>query len=160
MNKYKIEKFDWDENYLNCLWCDGIVASIHTKEGEYHLFVVGDVRCNLITKTNIISDGDEIPKGTIIAYVKGNGTGFYHEMSRYIKDDEELDRIISGEHPLYELDFKNNNWIELDYLKDNGEYEGLDILLDSCMINEALNEAMTMISKLEKDRKKVEGIEI
>ncbi len=160
-SKYKVEKYDWNKKYFNCLWNDGLVADITTKDGEYHLIVNGEVRCNLIAKTNLVTpNGDSISKGSVLAYAKGSGTAFYHEMSSYIKDDKDLDRITSGEHPLYYLEFENNNWIELDYLNKNGEYEGLDIVLDSCMIDEALNEAIKMIPELEKERIKEGGIEI
>src|SRR5574344_906069 len=155
--KYEINRYGWEKKYLNCLWNDGLVADIRTPKGTYFIYAVGDVRCSLITKKNLILADEKIKKGTEIAYVKGDGTSFYHEMKSYINGDKDLSKIISGEHPLYELKFQNNNWLSLDFCDLNDQYSVLDIILDSNQLDGAVEEVLEMIPELEsKSTKEIE----
>ena len=154
MMNYKVEKYIGDDNCSNCLWNNGLIAKIKTQKGDYCILAIGDVQCSLIAKKDFIKNGEKIKKGEEIAYIKGDGDGFYHEMNGYIKNDKNLDKIISGEHPLYKLEFEYNNWYELDFLNKNGKYEGLDIVLDTSLLDEAIEETIEMIPELEEENEK------
>lgn len=144
MKKYKIEKYDWENNRLDCLWYDGLVAKIYSDKGEFCIFARGQIRAKLFSKDE---NGEVIEH----AYVKGSGISFYQEMSEYIKNDEELVKIINNEHKTYQLEFDNNNWLEVDLLNNEGEYEELDIVLDSGSLNDAVKEVIKMIPDIEKE---------
>lgn len=73
-------------------------------------------------------------------------------MKGYIKGDKDLSKIISGEHPLYELEFTNNNWLSLDFCDLNDQYEGLNIILDSSQLDDAVEEVLEMIPELEDEK--------
>lgn len=155
MKDYKIEKHIEDNNYTNSLWNNGLLAEIHTDNGTYCILAVGDVYGNLKAKKNFSLNDEEIKKGEIIAHTKGDGYNFYHNMQSYIKDDKDLDKILNGEHPLYELELDYNNWYELDFLNQDGEYEGLDIVLDSSLLDDAIEETVKMIPELENEKELV-----
>lgn len=144
MKKYKIEKYDWENKRLDCLWYDGLVAKIYADKGEFCIFARGQIRAKLFSK-------DKTGGITEHAYVKGSGINFYHEMSKYIKDDEELIRIINNEHEIYQLELDNNNWLEVDLFNHEGEYEELNIILDSGSLNDAVKEVVKMIPDIEKE---------
>jgi len=144
LKKYKIEKIDWENQYLDCMWYDGLVAKIHTEKGQYCIFANGQIKATLLSK-------NENGKLEEIAYVKGDGTNFYQKIKEYIKNDKELNEIQNGEHPLYELEIDNNNWLEVDLLNKENEYEGLDIVLDSGSVKDAIKEVIEMIPDIEEE---------
>lgn len=104
------------------------------------------IRAKLFAKQT--NETDELEE---IVSVKGDGAIFYQEMSYYIKNDEELIKIMEGNHPLYTLEFYNNNWLEVDLLNKEEEYEGLDIVLDSSSVKDAVKEVIKMIPDIEKE---------
>ncbi len=152
MNDFKIEKFIEDDEYTNCLWNNGLLATIQTKKGTYCVIANGDVKCNLKANTYFSINDKETKKGEIITHISGDGHSFYKKMRSYIIDDEDLDKILNGKHPLYELEFEHNNWYELDFLNKDGEYEGLDIVLDSNLLDDAIKETIKMIPDLEEEK--------
>lgn len=151
LEKYKIEQIDWEKKYLDCIWYDGLVAKIHSDKGEFCIFARGQIRAKLLSK-------DENDEFTELAFVKGSGINFYQEMSRYISGDEELIKIINNEHKLYKLEFDNNNWLEVDLLNNDGNYEELDIVLDNSSIKEAVKEVIKMIPDIEKELEEQEMV--
>lgn len=140
----KIEKINWKNKYLDCLWYDGLVAKIRSNKGDFCIFARGQIRAKLLSKNE---NGEFIET----AYVKGSGINFYQEMSKYIKNDEELIKIINNEHETFQLQLDNNNWLEVDLLNNDGIYEELDIVLDSGSLNDAVKEVFKMIPDLEKE---------
>ena len=112
-----------DSEHDNVFWYGGELVSIKSSEGEYKIIARGIVSCELIAKKDYIDDdGEKIKKGDLIAYVKDkNEDGlFKKEMSPYIKNDNELNEILSDEHELYELKIYNNNWFELSFYNKIG----------------------------------------
>lgn len=98
--KLDFDPSQFDCNRLNCLWYGGWYASIEiTPQIHISIGVYGDVRAWLFDK-----------KGEQLAYAKdkGNNGRFYDEMSYYIKNDKQLEKIIKKGY----LTLDNNNWVE------------------------------------------------
>lgn len=151
LEKYKIEKINWEKKYLDCIWYDGLVAKIQSDKGKYCIFANGEIKAKLLSKNS--------NNGFVeVASIKGNGINFYQEMAKYIKDDEELGKIIEDKHNLYKLEIYDNNWLELDLLNNNGEYEELDIVLDNSSLKDAVKEVIKMIPDIEKELEEQEMI--
>ena len=124
-------------------WYGGCVAEIAYKGFKFLLGAYGDVRATLFRKADNVE----------LAYVKdkSNGGYFYSEMSEFIKDDEELDQMIEGEHPDYTLEIDNNNWWEYYITTPEGEVIDADDICDSYRFSEALNEMIDYIEPFMED---------
>ena len=118
-----------DEDRLDCLWYGGDL--VRATRGNYVLIIgaYGDVRVYLRDK----EDGHEI------TYVKdkSNWGRFYEENASYIKNDEELWKLIDDGH----IELIDNNWLEWRiYDKTNDKYIGPDCFdnIYECNLLEAL----------------------
>jgi hypothetical protein len=118
-------------------WHGGEVVGITVTKGEHEISGVilanGDIRARL-------GKGD-----TDLCYVKdkGNNAGF-NEMRQYIEDDTALLKLISGNVNNLSLLINDCNWWE--FIFDCDEYD--PVVLDSYPLNEAIVEAVAMLSKI------------
>lgn len=180
--KIIVNRYNNRKGLENVLWYGGVVASIECDDKSvYELSARGIVNCKLVAKKDFvlekeIEDYDEIDeeydedyervykqsfyrKGEVIAWVKDKGeTGlFYHGMNEYIKDDEHLVSILTGNDENYELVFENNNWIELSYYNPEGEVE-YDVDLDDDDICNAIKSVMEEIRSNDNFKRKEHSI--
>lgn len=142
-----------DGKHEDSYWYGDIVAFINTPSKDYRIAARGDVRCSLLAKKDYIdADGNKYKRGDEIAYVKDkNEAGrFMEEMSPFIKNDDELSKAISGEHPIFEMDIENNNWFSLEFLDSDGNFLD-DCVLDCIRLDEAIEEAKQYIIDENKD---------
>ena len=136
-----------DGKHEDSFWYGDTVATIKTPSKNYGIAARGIVICSLIAKKDFIgSDGKSYKRGEEIAYVKDkNEAGrFMDEMSPYIKNDEELNEILSGDHKLYELEIENNNWFSLEFLDSKNNFID-DFVMDSCELKDVIDEAKEYI---------------
>lgn len=121
----------------DCMWYGGEVVSIRYGKHDFVISAYGDVRSILIRKKDnleIISVHDKYSKGE-----------FREAMSPYIKNDAQLHAIMCDNDEEYELNLMNNNWYELIYVDDEGQYHDLEFSLDSSVIYDAIAEAISAI---------------
>lgn len=160
--KLTVNRYDNKKGFENVLWHGGTVALIEFDDkSKYEIIARGIVSCKLLAKRDFVLEEkleeDEVldeyeedyeqnykenfyHKGDLIASVKDkNESGlFYEEMKQFIKDDEHLVSILTGNDENYELEFYNNNWLELSYYNSDGEIE-YDVDLEEADISDAIN---------------------
>lgn len=128
-----------DDNHKDCLWYGGDIAEIQYRGYSFYIGAYGDVRCSYYS-----GDRRDIESRELV-YVKdkSNLGYFYGEMKHYIANDEELLAAIDT----YQLCVDNNNWFEFYVVSPEGNVVdiGLDTVLDSLKIDEAVFEVLDMM---------------
>lgn len=126
------------------LWYGGLIAEICIGNSKCSLLANGEVRASLIAKQNEQE----------IAYVKdkSNSGTFGSEMSQYIKDDAQLQALISGEDFGYFLDLTDNNWYEVFFESINGEDSDECEVCDSDNVFDAIAESVEMMMDFMKEK--------
>lgn len=183
--KIIVNRYDNKKGLENVLWYGGVIASIECDDkSKYEIAARGIVSCKLVAKKDFVfeeeleeyDDIDEYDeeydedyervykqsfyrKGEVIAWVKDKGETelFYKEMKKFIKDDEHLVSILTDSDETYELDFDNNNWIELSYYNPEGEAE-YDVVLDDDDICNAIKSVMEEIRSNDNFKRKEHSI--
>ncbi len=147
----RIEFFERvSSNRQHHMWFGGCVATVEYKRWLFSIEAVGDVQAHLGRM-----QGDEFCE---IAYVKDrqNNGRFLDEMGAYIKNDDELRKLID-QVPVGELvlDVDSNNWWEIIPISPHGkEHDAMwvaeDYTLDSAIM-EAIEGADDMIKYIESE---------
>lgn len=122
----------------NVFWHGGTVAEIKTSEGKYIIYARGIVSCDLVLRANnelLVSVKDKNEDGL-----------FAKKMSCYIKDDKELNGVLTDKHKLYKLIIYNNNWFELSFYDKKNEII-YDVILDSDNVSGAVSETLSLIQE-------------
>lgn len=135
--KWEDDNIDIDHQAVD--WFGHIIASVTFKDGLIgKIFALGDVRAEYFdpsNRNNIIEVKD-----------KSNSGAFYHKMSSYIANDEELAAAIDSGT----LIFDNNNWFECFFFKKDeaGELNEVQLFEDTLMnaytVTEAVNEIIAI----------------
>jgi hypothetical protein len=115
-------------------WHGGDMVEIKIPEGRFIISACGDVYATLIRKSD----------GTEMFYVKDktNAGRFGDELLPYIKTDEELNQLLHGKHPVYELEIDHNNWWECFGLTNDDQFCDLMWALDADPLMEAIAEVL------------------
>lgn len=131
-----------EENKQNSYWYGGDTIKIMHNNVIFSIEAIGDIRFSLIRKLD----------NTTLFYVKDkqNQGSLYAELSSYIKDDNELLQLISGEHPEYLAIIDDNNWWECNALVGDKFYD-LSWVLDSDILEEAVMEVIENIDNILED---------
>lgn len=151
--KLIINKYQGTKTQNDSLWYGGKVAEIITDKETYSIIANGQVRCELIAKHDIEIDDYKYKKGEVILNIvdKNNSGEFKYKMEQFIANDDELLELINGDNPDYEIEFGNNNWLEVFYEHDeNGESDVLDCSTIDDAIKEIIDEIKDTI-KIEND---------
>lgn len=138
LRKYPLVQFSqaFPEDIQNCLWYCGEVATIIYQGKLLVIESIGDVVASLFIR------GVEEP---IAECRDKSGSGdFYRVFSKFISNDEELARVLSGTHPKYAFEFVNNNWLECFVMCEDGSWLGDTFVLGSSMIYSAIGEAIAL----------------
>lgn len=116
-----------DDQHQLCFWYGGECARIEHKGYTVLVEAIGDIY--------VIYE----PSGEYKTHCKdkGNNGNFYHVMSEYFKNDEEVSRAMQND----ELVFENNNWWELSIIDPQGVWHDLMWCAESDMLTEAIEEA-------------------
>lgn len=140
--KLIINKLQGTKNRDKSLWYGGKVAEIITDKRKYEIEAIGNIRCELIAKTDLVIDDIEYKKDDIIVSVvdKNNSGVFLNKLGKYLKNDEELVLVMLDEHPNYGLEFGNNNWLEVFYKTEKSTEESY--VLDCSGIDDAINQVV------------------
>ena len=88
---------------------------------------------------------------------KRNGGSFYSAMARYIKNDEELEDALIGNHTDYELVVDYNNWWEFYIVCPNGEMVDNGDICESDYYSQALNEMIDSIESFVEEYEESKG---
>lgn len=145
--KLIINKLQGTKNRNESLWYCGKVAEIITDKRKYEIEAIGDIRCELIAKANLVIDDIEYKKDDVIVSVvdKNNSGVFLDKLEKYFKNDEELVSAMLDENPNYELKFGNNNWLEVFYKTGKSTEESY--VLDCSCIDDAINQVVEEATK-------------
>ncbi len=147
--KLIVNRFQGTKTQNNSLWYGGKVAEIITDNEIYTIIANGEVRCEVIAKHNLEINDCEFKKGEVVLSVidKNNSGKLKYELEGFITNDDELAELIDNTNPDFEINFENNNWLEVFY-EDNES-----AVLDCSNIDEAINEMLEEI----KDTIKIEN---
>lgn len=114
----KTDNITWVENVpsnkQSHYWYGGEMCTIKTNDKTITIEASGDTNSQLIEKET----------GRELLYIKdkNNAGALGHELSRYIKTDDELVDAILGNHKEYTLIIQDGNWYECTVRKNiNGE---------------------------------------
>lgn len=120
-------------------WHGGQTVTIDYKGVQFSIEATGDIYFHLYDK----SDGSEV------FYVKdkANQGHLYSELSQYIKDDEDLELLLDGEHPVYESRIDFNNWWEC-FIVDGDDFYDLLWCLDGYSLTEAIEEVWDLMPEI------------
>ncbi len=155
LNEYRKKYNDsHSSSYNNVLWHHGLVVNMKY-QGEYEISATGIVSCRLIAKKDFINEqGRPVKKGDLLVQVKDtNESGIFKEkMSLYIKDDYELDEILSGKHDLYNLEIDSTNKFKMTYLNDEDNEKEYDNYLKSFKLKDAIKESIKIIQQKNANR--------
>lgn len=142
-----IQKIEEGKEYH--YWYGGRVAEISYKGFLFVLGAYGDVYASLYRQ----NDGVELER----VKDKGNGGYFYSAMARYIKNDEELEDALIGNHTNYELAVDYNNWWEFYVVCPNGEMIDNGDICESDYYSQALNEMIDSIESFVEEYEESKG---
>lgn len=119
-----------DKDHLDCIWYGGEVGTIKYKNYTIVIGAYGDIR--LSGKIN----GEDI-------YVvdKNNGGEVYNSLG-HLLDDDKLKQLLSPMSEDFDkdnyLEFKDNNWFEVDLISPEGKWidlSGSDNVLDDNLLD-------------------------
>lgn len=122
-------------------WYGGTVATITINNHILNIVANGDVIMDLLKKK-----GPENERHICRIRDKSNQGSFYSTMSKYIKNDDELDDLLTDNHETYELNVIDSNWWEC-FTITSDNYEE-NIVLDSYTLYDAINECLEDIDNI------------
>lgn len=140
-----LQEIDADRKYH--FWYGGdVVELFYNDEIQFVISAIGDVIGNLYND-----------KEHLVYFKDKNNMGyFYEEVSKYIKNDKELEECMTcdfiSENDIDNnkgklISFDNNNWWEV-FLVINGQYIDIMCSLASYSIDEAVDEVIENIDNL------------
>lgn len=113
------------------LWYEGDVIKLRHNDTDVFISALGTVDLSLIDKiggNEVFQINDGFNKGM-----------FFDELSKLVKNDEELDLILNDKHPRYELKNNKQNYWEC-YFAYKGEKHDLKWKLGASTITKAIVE--------------------
>ena len=144
-------EISFDQHIYPCrchsYWYCGDMAVISYQDYHFIISAEGDMIISLQSKADMHA----------VARVKDKGGDsiFEAEMGDYIENDNRLRKIISGQDAEYSLSIDQDNWFELSVMDKNYEPCGVDVVLDSELIfdavAEAVSEAESIIKRLKEE---------
>lgn len=114
-----------NKNKEDSLWYGGTILSFNVGPKRYELAACGIVDACLYEKPEgyqkdtgdafsfFLNDEEDELELLFDIKDKRNAGDFGFELEKYISNDEELMKLIDGEHDKYVLKFRNNNWWEI-----------------------------------------------
>lgn len=156
LNEYRKKYNGSYSSYNNVLWHHGSVVNMKY-HGEYEILAVGDISCKLIAKKDFVNEkGKRVKKGDLLIQVEDkNKSGIFREkVSPYIKDDYELEEILSNKHELYNLEINSSNKFRMIYLNDDDDEKEYDNFLNSINLKDAIRESIKIIQQISENREK------
>lgn len=122
------------------LWYGGDAVKIQYKNIDIFIAALGDINIALFDKSN----------NRQLFHVKDrfNSGSIYQDLSQYVKNDEELKKIMLNKHPKYEFNvFHDCNWWEC-YIGYNGERYDITWDLDADTLTEAIIETFKELDEI------------
>ena len=123
-------------------WYGGEMATIEAGGYKFHIEAIGDVYADLFKPSSLTDEA--LDWDNCIEHIKDkrNGGAFGEIISYYIKNDEELAKLMDDGHPVYRLKLDYANWWECSVTDPEGSWHDLMWNLDATGLNDAIEEVL------------------